>query len=349
MTPENTQNFAPILRLFENHLRLQGRAPGTVKRYLQDTTRFLQNSGVQTLNELNLSLVQAWDDDIAKTCQPATRARYRNAIRRFIAFGQGNKVIPDIGAGLRPIFVPQHMPQMPTPEEWLMIMDAHRLDPLHPLEFRDCAVICFLGLVGARRSEIRLVNMGDISLHKTSFQVIVTSPKQHGQRRIVNFGDLAKSRDVGAAYFGRYYTHRLAELGGGKNVRALNTPLFSPVEEPARRLAQDQFNQIVSRAVSKVKTNVRPLNFITPHTMRHFFATYCAVNGMKIEVIQKYMGHASIATTERYIHLAEIATGIQAREHGPATGLKANQDLYLGSAEHQLNYFRVLIPKSEQN
>lgn len=336
----------PHLLLFENHLRLQGRADSTIHGYVRDTEDFFRFIKIEDPRELTLELIQQWDKHVAEKNKPATRARYRNSVRSFIGYGQSNGFIPDLGGGLKPIFVPQHMPKMPTREEWLMIMDAHRLDTQHPLEFRDCAVLCFLGLVGARRSEVRLLNMGDVSLYKTSFQVIVTSPKQQGQRRIVNFGDISKPRDVAAAYFGRYYTYRLQDLGGSKSQKALNAPLFSPIEENGKRLSPAMFNDIVTRATKRVITGVRPLTFITPHTMRHFFATYCAVNGMRLEVIQKYMGHANIATTERYIHLAEIVTGDQAREHGPSTGLKANNDLYLGSAEHQQNYFRTLIPQS---
>ncbi|MCB1061202.1 MAG: tyrosine-type recombinase/integrase [Calditrichaeota bacterium] len=336
------------LTLFENHLRLEGRAPSTIKGYLRDTADFFRIIGLEDPEKLTLDHVQRWDDHIAKKNKPATRARYRNSIRSFIGYGQTHGFIPDIGGGLKPIFVPQHMPKMPTREEWLMIMDAHKLDAPHPIEFRDCAVICFLGLVGARRSEVALVNMGDISLYKTSFQVILTSPKRNGQRRIVNFGDISKPRDIAAAYFGRYYTHRLQDLGGHRSQRALKAPLFSQSEDKTKRLFDESFNVIVSRAAKRATAGVRPLNFITPHTMRHFFATYCAVNGMRIEVIQKYMGHASVVTTERYIHLAEIATGDQARELGPSAGLKANNDLYLGSAEHQQNYFKTLIPQSQQ-
>lgn len=337
-------NFESELKLFENHLRLKGRGESTIAGYLRDTRAFLKHTGVESLTELNLSLVQEWDAAVAEHNKPATRARYRNAVRCFIEYGQVYLRVPDIGGEFTPIFVPTHDPKLPSREELLLILDAQRSDV--PLEFRDCAVCAIFALTGVRRSEIRLLNMGDVFLDKSSFQIIATSPKGHGQRRMINFGDLSKAHDIAAAYFGKYYVQRLVTLGGSKNPRALNAPLFATLEQPLKPLAAKTFNDIVTNACRRVTDGVRNLEFVTPHTLRHFFATWCAANGMRIENIQHYLGHADISTTMRYIHLAEKVTGVQAREHGPMVGMKAARDLYLGNPEHQLNYFRTLIPQA---
>lgn len=337
--------FQPELKLFENHLRLKGRAQSTIEGYLRDTHAFLRDSSVQTLSSITLEIVQKWDDEIAKK-SPATRARYRNAVRCFLEYGQSCLSIPQI-SGLSPLFVPTHDPKIPTQEELLLILNSHRIEKSHPVEFRDAAIVCLIAMTGVRRSELRLLNIGDVFIDKSNFQIIATSPKKQGERRIINFGDLSKPYDISAAFFGKYFTYRLVDMGGRNSHKALSAPLFAPIEEPTRRFSIRRINKILDAATARVHDSVRTLSFVTPHTLRHFFATFCYANGMTIENIRKYMGHANISTTERYIHLAEKITGTQAREHGPMVGLKAGQEHYMGSPDHQLTYFRTLIQPAQ--
>jgi len=81
--------------------------------------------------------------------------------------------------------------------------------------------------------------------------------------------------------------------------------------------------QGIANIIAKFRQDAGIARHITPHMLRHTVATLLLRNGVDIRVVQEFLGHASIATTQRYTHIAkEHLIGVL-RKHHPSLGLRA--------------------------
>jgi len=81
--------------------------------------------------------------------------------------------------------------------------------------------------------------------------------------------------------------------------------------------------QGIANIISQFRKDAGIERHVTPHMLRHTVATLLLRNGVDIRVVQEFLGHASIATTQRYTHIAkEHLIGVL-RKHHPSLGLRA--------------------------
>jgi integrase/recombinase XerD len=234
---------------------------------------------------------------------PTSLRRRTAAIRGFyrFAFGEG-MIAADVAAQLDLPRQTRLLPETLTVDEVVRLLES--ADPGEPPAdriVRDRALLELLYASGTRISEALGLDREDLSLDGGFVRVIGKGDRE----RLVPVGDVALD------WLGRYLdgprerwlaVSHVAPIRGG--------PLF--LTERGRRLARQQAWAIVKRAAATADLDER----VSPHTLRHSFATHLLEGGADLRVVQELLGHASISTTQLYTHVTgERIREIYARAH----------------------------------
>jgi integrase/recombinase XerD len=238
-----------------------------------------------------------------RSCRPATRRRKAAAIRAFYRFAFAEELIAVDVAGL--LDLPRQARRLPDPldvAEVSRLLEAPAAD--EPAGLRDRALLELLYASGLRVGEATGLDREDLSLGGAYVRVIGKGDRE----RLVPVGDAALEA------LERYLeTVRPAWLGGGADPsRELprGGPLF--VTRRGRRLGR----MAAWRAVQAAARRAGLQAHVTPHTLRHSFATHLLEGGADLRVVQELLGHASISTTQLYTHLTgERIKQVYARAH----------------------------------
>ena len=162
------------------------------------------------------------------------------------------------------------LPRVPTREQILEMADG-TVTRKHRLE------ILLLYASGLRGSELRALDVGDVD------RSLLHVRKAKGEKDRITL--LSSSLET--------------ELRWLMGSRSADEPLF--VSEAGGRLATRTIQRVVSAAARRAKVPGK----VTPHVLRHAFATHLLEAGTDLRVIQELLGHANIKTTTRYTHMAD--------------------------------------------
>jgi len=143
---------------------------------------------------------------------------------------------------------------------------------------RDHALLELLYATGIRAAECCGLDGGDVDRHRRTVRVLGKGDKE----RMVPLGDVA------LAAIDAYLTSRGRPDG----------PLFT--NRRGGRLTPRSLQRIVGRQARKLGTTRR----VTPHTMRHTFATHMLGEGADLRLVQELLGHSRLSTTQRYTHVS---------------------------------------------
>jgi len=149
-----------------------------------------------------------------------------------------------------------------------------------PCTLRDQAILELLYSSGLRVSELTGLNIGDLDLTDGMVRVM----GKGGKERIVPVGSVA------CGILRACLAERKAALP--------NEPLF--LGSRNRRISRQRVAEIIRRWATGIET-FRP---ITPHTLRHTFATHLLEGGSDLRSIQELLGHSSLSTTQKYTHVS---------------------------------------------
>jgi integrase/recombinase XerD len=243
---------------------------------------------------------------------PSSLRRRAAAIRGFYRFAFGDGIIAvDVAGHLDLPRQPRLLPETLTVEEVERLLEAAGGEPVpgrRPTDadgtaLRDRALLELLYAAGLRISEALGLARGDLSLDGGFVRVIGKGDKE----RVVPVGEVA------LAWLARYLAWprpawlAAAGTGAGDDTRA---PLF--VTRRGGRLGRGQAWATVKRVAAAAGLDDR----VSPHTLRHSFATHLLEGGADLRVVQELLGHASIATTQLYTHLTgERIREVYARAH----------------------------------
>ena len=175
----------------------------------------------------------------------------------------------------------QLLPEVLTEEEVIALLNAPEADCF--IGARDNAILEVLYACGLRVSELCHLNIYDIQ------DDLIKVKGKGGKERIVPIAKVA----VNAV--DRYLTEFRSEWFED----ALGEPLF--VTEKGKRVNRTLVWHRVKIYIKKAGINKR----ISPHSLRHSFATHLLHHGADLRIIQEMLGHADIATTDRYTHLSK--------------------------------------------
>jgi len=235
---------------------------------------------------------------------PTSLRRRAASIRGFYRFAYGDGLIErDIAAHLDLPRQPRLLPETLTVAEVEWLLEASGGEPIHPrrpterdgVRLRDRALLELLYAAGLRVSEALNLNVEHLQPGGGLVRVVGKGDKE----RVVPVGEVAEG------WLARYLAWpRAAWVAAGDVLDGPGSPVF--VTAQGRRLARTRAWAIVKAAAESAGLSDR----VSPHTLRHSFATHLLEGGADLRVVQELLGHATISTTQLYTHV----TGERIRE-----------------------------------
>ncbi len=276
----------------------RGLSANTVSAYRRDLNRyeaFLITRGHQHLADVTRADVAAFAQAISagtdggRALAPASASRTVVAVRGWHRFGVAEGwTLDDPSLDVRPRAVPQRLPKaISTDDVERILVQASTGDGLGPL--RDRALLELVYATGARISEAVGIDVDDVSLIPGEQAVLLRGKGR--KERVVPVG--AYAADAVDAYLVRA---RSAFAQGGKGTPALF------LNTRGSRLSRQS-----AWAILKVASERAGIPDVSPHTLRHSFATHLMSGGADVRVVQELLGHASVTTTQIYTAVTQEA------------------------------------------
>ena len=293
---EDVEDLSPAWRdaldAFAEHVTgLRGRSPHTIEAYGRDTAQLAQHclaAGIADPAAVTYQDLRRWlarlDEGGYARSSVARKASAARGLFRFLARHEPGRADP--GALLASPRQGRHLPRVLRPDQVGALLLAP--DPATPIGRRDRALLELLYGAGARVAEACAVDLGDLDLAQGQVLLHGKGSKQ----RLVPLGEVA--------------------VDALREYIALGRPLLLDATAPTHdavlvgarggRLGVRDARTIVDRAARAVG-----LGRVSPHTLRHSFATHLLEGGADLRSVQELLGHATLATTQRYTHLSRGA------------------------------------------
>ena len=283
---------------FLKHLRRRDVSRHTVTAYENDVATFLKHTSqirqkpVDELTpaDVDAFAIRAFLGELHKQrISASSSARKLSAIRTFVKFLRREDLIEDdpsslVAAPKKPQTIPAHL----TIDEMSKLLEMP--DASTPLGRRDRAILELFYASGLRLSELVGLGIEDVNLSGRMVRVLGKGKKE----RLVPFN--GSTADAIRAWLkDRTASGQRAE-GRGKT-RAASAPLF--LNYRGGRLSTRSVDRLVRRYVALCGAKFG----ISPHALRHSFATHLLANGADLRAIQELLGHARLSTTQRYTHV----------------------------------------------
>lgn len=274
-------------------------SPHTCSAYLRDVNAFIvflitegSDSDVeQALMAVDKLCFRRWMAELVKECKKITVARKLASLRCFFLYLIRQGYLPSNPT--ETISSPRYEHYLPTTldiDDVYHLLD-HQIEKT-PKNLRDRAIFELIYSSGLRVSELVGLNIGDF---QTSQQVVRVLGKG-GKTRIVPVGSKALARVA------EYLDHRRGYEP--------EDPLF--VNRNLGRLSP----RTVQRNLKQQLLQAGLPASITPHSLRHSFATHLLGGGADLRAIQEMLGHSSLSTTQRYTHVSvEQVMGVYDKAH----------------------------------
>jgi integrase/recombinase XerC len=305
------QRAADHLKSFLRFLELNRNASAhTVRAYDSDLSQFLAHvaseAGVKRSDldaaQLDRSAIRSFLADLHRRGDArATAARKLAAVRTFLRYLRREEVIDDDPGALVP--TPKRDVRMPahlSEGEMEALLAAPATDA--PLPRRDRAILELFYASGLRLSELAGLDLEDVNLSQRMVRVRGKGKKE----RLVPFNTST------ATAIRTYLKDRDALIRGAAN-RSKAAPARQRVNERPRGGARDplfvnyrggrltvrSIDRLVRRYVAQTSTRTG----ISPHALRHSFATHLLQRGADLRAIQELLGHEKLSTTQRYTHV----------------------------------------------
>jgi len=278
---------AELVDRFLAHLALErGASPNTVRAYAADLARYLEwaeRSGIDpiTLNHRQMRRYLAELDQAGYARR--TVARRLSAVRSLFSYLLGEGLAAsDPSSVLVAPKIPRRLPKIVPGDALQAMLEAPDADT--PLGQRDRAVLELLYATGARVSELSGLRLGDLDLAQGQLTVMGKGSKE----RIVPV------HRKGIAVVRMY-------LATGRPMLARQDSddhLF--LSSRGRPYSSDAIRRMFKRTLTCVGT----IQSLSPHSMRHTFATHLVEAGADLRTVQELLGHVALSTTQIYTHLS---------------------------------------------
>lgn len=289
-----------MLAAYLGHLKVEaGMSAHTLAAYGRDLRRFSEHARVRGWSLASIGGEQILDflaTEREAGARESTLARRLSSLRGFFRFTAGEGAIEtDPCAELPTPRATRRLPRMLNARQVDRLMAAP--DESKPLGLRDRALLELLYATGARVSEVADLRTDSVL---DAFQVVRCEGKRD-KHRLVPLGRRARQAL-------RLYLERerpaLDARGPGTG------HLF--LSRNGRRLGRERLLRIVRQHA--LAAGLPP---ISPHTLRHSFATHLLENGADLRAVQDMLGHADVATTEIYTHVDRKRLRTAHRRHHP--------------------------------
>ena len=277
---------------FFNYLSIEkGLASNTTEAYRRDLERFFH---YLSINQLNLAQVTAeelvgyvsWLRGRSNTefkIGESSIARNIISLRSYFTYLSKEHQYSNPTLNFYPPKIPKRLPKALTVEQIMSILEISGDDLI---SLRDRALLELLYATGGRVTEIINLNTTDISTIKNEDSEITTVrvKGKGGKERVVPIGSF------GLTAVSDYLTRSRPTLS-----KVLTQKALFLNQRGGRLTRQSAWSIVANRAARAGLAEV-----VTPHSMRHSFATHLLDGGADIRVVQELLGHASVTTTQIY-------------------------------------------------
>jgi integrase/recombinase XerD len=273
---------------FINYLSVErGLAPNTLESYgrdLRQYSAFLRSKGnLVSLRDASRANIISYLLQMEKQGRsPATIARRLAALKSFYQFLVRERIVDrDPTANLESPKLDRRLPKVLTVREVETLLRQPKVTTANGL--RDKAMLEVLYATGMRVSELVSLTLADVNLELGHVRCLGKGSKE----RIVPLGSIACN--AVADYLARGRPKLVKDHG--------ERSLF--VNHHGRRMTRQGFWKILKKYAAQAGIK----KSITPHTLRHSFATHLLENGADVRAVQEMLGHADISTTQVYSHI----------------------------------------------
>jgi site-specific recombinase XerD len=288
-------NLSELVTDFLEHLEIeQNRSQKTISNYDHYLRRLVAFADDCDINKLDSEMVRQWrlwlnrhKDNQGETLSKTTQNYHLIALRSFLKYLAKRDIIALDSAKIELAKVARPQVTFLNTEEVERLLDAVGTGTVVGL--RDRAVIELLFSGGLRVSELVGLDIEQVNLNRREFMV-----RGKGQKdRPIFISDQA------AEWIGRYLDSR----------HDVFKPLFIHYSGTQDDLDDGMYTRLTVRSVQRLVKRYAKLagitKDVTPHTLRHSFATDLLTNGADLRSVQGLLGHANIATTQIYTHITD--------------------------------------------
>jgi integrase/recombinase XerC len=286
--------FGEALSGFTDHLKSERRgSPHTVEAYRRDIGQLAafaaEHLGSENLSAIDVFVLRRWLGALSRTVEPSSVARKISAVKAFFRYlRKAGLITNDPAAELKCPKVRRPLPTFLAVDPAKEVMDA--AGEQTPAGLRDRAMLEVLYGSGLRVGELVRLDLEDVDLEHLSLRILGKGNKQ----RTVPIGRMAKLA------LERYLEVRsLLGRGAGRTAAPKGGSAVFLSNRGARICARQ-----VQLSVHRYGALGAGRADLHPHALRHTCATHMLEGGADLRAIQEMLGHASLATTQRYTHVS---------------------------------------------
>ena len=270
----------------------RGYSPKTLAAYAYDLGKFSQylavepsssGEGVQGIDQYTVKafMSQLAEHGYKKANSAVARGRKLAVLKSFFKYlASVGKVKTDPTASIKMPKVKQKEPSYLTEQEYKKLLRTVRKNATAYFKERDMAIVTMLLGMGLRLSELTALDIGDVNFDDGSIKIT----RKGGKERLL------PANDEVMISIQRYLKTR--------EDRSLQSPLF--LSKRNRRISNASIWHLVKKYMRQAQIEKDKLS---PHTLRHTFATMLLTQGENILTIKELLSHRNLRTTERYLHI----------------------------------------------
>ena len=281
-------NNTDLLDEFSDSLWLEdGLSRNTLESYRRDLNKFAawleQQRSVQIVDATQADLQSFLAHLYNRQAKPTSTSRAISSLKRLFRYLlRQNKISADPTLQIATPKLPRSLPKSLAEQDVELLL--HAPDVATPLGLRDRSMLEVLYATGLRVSELVTLNVAQVSLDMGVVRVMGKGSKE----RLVPLGEEALD------WIRRYLAEGRPALLAGKRCDALF------VTARAEGMTRQMFWYLIKKH-ARHGGLTKPLS---PHTLRHAFATHLLNHGADLRVVQMLLGHSDISTTQIYTHVA---------------------------------------------
>ena len=279
-------NLTTYFKDFENFLKLERNlSVNTIKSYRSDLKKlefYLSKTSAKKLSFIDPDIVRGFLYEQSKRVSAKTQGRIISTLKTFFNFLVLEKLIND--SPIENIDYPKIDSKIP------LVLTTDEIDKLISCAFskkfglRNQTIIEIMYSCGLRVSEVTEMKISNIFFDESLIKILGKGNKE----RFIPLSRTAKK------LLYNYITYNRKNLSQDK--QSIDIVFLN---NRGKKLTRVMVYNIINDAALEAKINKK----ISPHTLRHSFATHLIENGASIISIQKMMGHENVVTTEKYLHV----------------------------------------------
>ena len=271
---------------FIDYLRVEkGLAPNSIFAYSADLkkyTKYLKKEGFDDLRNVARKNIIDFLFSIRKRISPISSARILSVIKSFHKFLLREKVISvDPSSLIETPKLEKKIPDFLTIDEVNIILKIPNLK--RPQGLRGKAILELMYAAGLRVTELAELKNSDINLDIG----FIKCKGKGSKERVIPIGKIAG-----------HFLQKYLEEARGKFLGRKESPYIF-LAQGGRALSRQSIWKMIKKMASKSRIKKQ----ISPHTLRHSFATHLLEGGANLRSVQEMLGHASIVTTQIYTHV----------------------------------------------